>query len=331
MNKKKASAILSVALGGIMLTACASPDYRVKFSENWYLDTISDIQSSVQETLVYDVNFEPSANADNSSRAVLYGKGVYTTTLKSEYSETYQSDVYRYTTRLEIPVTFECKTSGEISEQFVDVVTSEVLFTSAMQGLKPISSIKTTNSHSPTIKDAPIDLSECYTHYNYTVEVNYNSDLSGKAVITDHLKETDEKTNPKTYNFEESNDNYSTVDNEQLLFALRGINKLSSQKFNVFNSAWGKSLLVNITANTAESDEFSFKRNGEDYKATIKYTPVNLQLAVENSGGAQTVWIANTTELNNNIYRNVILYMEMPIYYSFGSFQYKLVQADFIR
>ena len=326
MKKNKVSAILSVALGGIILTACTSPDYKVKFSENWYLDTSYTIRPSVQETLVYDVAFEALSNADTSSRAVIYGKGVYSTTLTSEYSETYGENVYRYTTNLEIPVTFECKTSGEISEKFTDVVTSEVLFTSAIQGLRPIYSKKTAISHSPTSVDSPVNLAGCYTYYNYTVEVNYNDDLSGKAVLTNHLKEDTQKT----YNFTQSDEKYSTLDNEQLLLALRGISNLSSQKFNVFNSSWGKSLLVNITANTSDSDEFTFKRNGEDYKATIKYTPVELQLGVENSGSTQTVWLANTTELNNNIYRNVILYMEMPVYYSLGTFQYKLTQANFI-
>ena len=327
MNKKKLSAILSVALGGIMLTSCTNPDYKVKFAENWYLDTTYDIQTSAQETLVYDVNFEPSSNSDTENLAVLYGKGVYTTVLKSEYSETHGGNIYRYSTRLEIPVTFECKASGEISEKFTDVVTSEVVFTSAMQGLKPISSTKTTESHSPTTNSSPTKLENCYTYYNYTLDVNYNDDLTGSAVTTNHLQ-NDEK---KTYTFEQADDKYSTVDNEQLLLAIRGISKLESQKFNVFNSSWKKSLLVNLTASTSESEEFKFKRNGEDFTATIKYTPIEIQLAVKNSGSIQKVWVANTTEINNNLHRNVILYMEMPIYYSYGTLQYKLVQADFIN
>ena len=326
MNKKKTSAILSIALGGIMLTACTSPDYKVKFSENWYLDTTYDIQSNVQETLVYDVNVEAGSNADSSSRAVLYGKGVYSTTLKSEYSQELNTNIYRYSTRLEIPVTFECKATGEISEKFEDVVTTEVLFTSATQGFKPISSTKTSVSHSPTSVDSPSTLEGCYTYYNYTVATVYNDDKTGTAVITNHLQDDAQKS----YSFKETDDKYSTLDNEQLLFALRGISKPASQKFNVFNSSWGKTLLVNLTAGTASSDEFSFKRNGEDFTATIKYTPIELQLGVKNSGSIQKVWVANTTELNNNLYRNVILYMEMPIYYSFGTLQYKLAQANFI-
>lgn len=327
MNKKKISAIFSVALSGILLSACTNPDYKVKFSENWYLDTTYDIQSTAQETLVYDVNFEESTSADTSSRAIIYGKGVYTTSLQTEYSETYGSYIYRYSTRLEIPVTYECKSTGEISEQFNDVVTTEVLFTSAMQGFKPISSTKTTISHSPTSTDEPSSLENCYVYYNYTVDVTYNDDNTGSAVLTNHLNENAQKT----YSFKEVDEKYSTIDNEQLLFALRGISKPSTQKFNVFNSSWGKSLLVNLTAGTSNSDEFTFTRNGESVTATIKYTPIELQLAVKNSGAVQTVWVANTTELNNNLYRNVILYMEMPIYYSFGTFQYKLTQANFIN
>ncbi len=326
MNKKKLCSLASVALGGVLFASCANINYKVKFSENWYLDTTYDIQSNAQETLVYDVHFEPSSNADTEHRAIVYDKGVYTTTLQSEYSEQYGGNIYRYTTRLEIPVTFECKATGEISEKFTDVVTSEVLFTSAMQGLKPISSTKTSISHSPTTIDEPTSLEGCYTHYHYTVDVTYDENLNGSGVLTNHLND-DAK---KNYAFESADEDYTTLDNEQLLLALRGISKLSAQKFSVFNSSWGKSLLVSLTATSSTSDEFTFKRNGENFKATINYTPVTLQLDVSNSGGAQTVWIANTTELNNNVYRNVILYMEMPVFYSYGSFQYKLSQATFM-
>lgn len=326
MKKQKLFSIASVAISGILLASCTSMNYKVKFSENWYLDTIYDIQPNAQETLVYDVHFEASANADTAHRAIVYDKGIYTTTLKSEYSEIHGGNIYRYTTRLEIPVTYECKATGEISEKFTDVVTSEVLFTSAMQGLKPISSTKTAISHSPTTVDEPTSLQGCYSYYNYTVDVTYDENSNGTGVLTNHLKENAKKN----YTFESADKDYTTLDNEQLLLAIRGISKISSQKFSVFNSSWGSSLLVSVTAESASSDEFTFKKNGEDFKATINYTPVTLKLDVSNSGGAQTVWIANTTELNNNVYRNVILYMEMPVFYSYGTFQYKLSQASFI-
>ena len=326
MNKKKLLSIGSIALGAVLLASCANTNYKVKFSENWYLDTTYDIRADATETLVYEVGFAAGANADTQYRALNYGKGTYTTTLKSEYSESEGAYIYRYTTKLEIPVSFECKTTGEISETMTDTVTSEVLFKSAMQGLKPISSTKTFVNHSPTTVDEPTALEQCYTYYHYTVDTTYDENLNGTSVQTNHLKD-DEKT---TTNFESANDDYSTLDNEQLLFAIRGINSLSSQKFNVYNNSWKVSQLVALTASSASSDEFTFKKGETETKATISYTPVTLKLDVGNSGAEQTVWVSSTTELNNNVYRNVILYMEMPLFYTYGTFEYKLVQANFI-
>ncbi len=326
MNKKKFLSIGSIALGAVLLASCGNINYKVKFSENWNLDTTQEIQANAVETLVYDVNFTGSSNADTQYRRLDYGKGSYVTTLKSEYSDAESAYIYRYTTKLEIPVTFECKSTGEVSETMTDTVTSEVLFKSAQQGLKPISSTKTVVSHSPTTVDQPTSLAECFVYYNYSVETTYDEDLSGTSVLTNHLKENAKATTK----FENADDDYNTLDNEQLLFAIRGITSLSSQKFNVYNASWRVSQLVALTASSADSDEFTFKKGETEFKATIEYVPVTLKLDVKNSGSEQTVWIAKTTELLNNVHRNVILHMEMPLSYTYGTLEYDLVQANFI-
>lgn len=326
MNKKKFLSIGSFALGAIFLTSCANTNYKVKFSENWYLDTTYDVQSTATETLVYDVTFDKGSNAETAYRAIYYDKGVYTTVLKAVFSETENGYIYSYTTNLEIPVSFECKATGEISEKFTDVVTAEVTFKSAKQGLKPLTSKKTIVSHSPTTIDQPTELTQCYSFYNYTVETTYDEDLNGTSVQTNHLK-GDEKI---TTNFESADEDYTTLDNEQLLFALRGMSAISSSKFNVYNNSWKTSQLVSVTADTASSEEFTFKKGETETKATISYLPVSLKLDVNDSGSEQSVWIAKMGELNNNVYRNVILRMEMPLFYTYGSLVYTLTQANFI-
>ena len=320
MNKKLLS-LGALILGVATFASCTNTNYKVGFNENWLLDTIAPATDGATETLKYTVEFEKGMNADNEFRSVSYGNGTYTTVLKAERSEDGNELLYRYTTTLEIPVSYKhFATGGELSEK--DVVKAEVLFHGKTNGLKPISSTKTIISHSPTTADQPQSLEGCYGYYNYTVTTVYNDDMSGKSTTIDHTKENKENT----VSFKPANEDYTTLDNEYLLLALRGISKLGSQKFNVFNNSWKSSQLVALTASATKSDEFEF--NGT--KRTVSFTPVTLKLDVKNSGSEQTVWIAETTDITNNVNRNVILYMEMPIYYSYGTLQYKLTEAQYM-
>lgn len=326
MQSKKKLALIAGLTGVMLFSACTSPSNKVKFNENWHLDTTFDIKANLSETLVYSVNFEASANADNEARGLRYNQGTYTTELVSEYSESLQAYVYRYSTTLSISGEHECKTTGEILN-FTDSVISEVFFTSAKQGLKPLSSKKTILSHTPTTTISPTELNMCYTKYNYSVETTYNEDFSGSSVQTVYYDDKDPVS--KTTAFTPKDEDYTTVDNEQLLLAIRGMNSYSS-KFNVYNNSWKRSQLVALSAGSETSEEFSFKMNGEDKKATIAYVPVTLGIQEKNSGSDQTVWIAKTTERTNNTYRNVILQFSVPLYSAYGTFTYKLVEANFI-
>lgn len=326
--KKKFLSVGAVALATMLLSSCVAPNNRVSFNENWHLDTTGSSSANLEEVLRYEVTFEAGSNAENEYRALLYGTGSYVTTLKTVYDEERASFLYRYTTELTIPVTYDCKASGEI-ETYTDVVTSEVLFTNAQTGLKPISSTKTYDMHSPTFNsnNEPTKIEDCFSYYNYTVNVNYNDDLTGVSEQIDH-KNNDEKTET---NFKPAKDDYTTVDNEQLLVAIRGIETLSSQKFNVYNSSWKKSLLVGLSVSTSTSDEFELKLGeNEPAKKTVSYTPVTMKFDVQDSGSEQTIWVANRTDVLNNTYRNVILYMEMPLYYSYGTLKYTLKEAKFM-
>jgi hypothetical protein len=178
-------------------------------------------------------------------------------------------------------------------------------------------------------------IEECYVKYNYTVETTYDEQLNGTSVQTIYYDAVDANTPAKephvtTTNFVARNDSYTTLDNEQLIFALRGISTFTSQKFNVYNNAWKRSQLVGLTAQAETSEEFSLKINGEDKKATIAYIPVSLGIQETNSGSSHTLWIAKTTERTNNAYRNVVLHFSIPLYSAYGTFNYNLVEANFI-
>ena len=328
MNKKKFLAFGATLMSVLLFASCTSPSKKVKFNENWYSDTTYDIKANAVETLTYSVSFEGSGSANTEYRALRYNPGVYTTTLTSEFSETLNAYVYRYATSLTISGEHECKTSGEI-KNFTDTVTSEVVFTSAMQGLKPISSTKSFSSHTPTIISAPTSIEQCYTKYDYTVQTTYDEALNGTSVQTVYKEGTDPTVT--TMNFTAKDEDYTTLDNEQLLFALRGMGNYAGQKFNVYNNAWKRSQLISLSASAETSDEFSIEINGVQKKATIAYTPVSLNMQEKNTGADQIIWIAKTSDRTNNTYRNVILNFTLPVNNAFGVFEYKLVKANFIQ
>lgn len=327
MNKKKLLALGATLMSAMLFASCTSPSKKVKFNENWYLDTTYDIKANVSETLTYTVSFEAGSAADTEYRALRYNQGVFTTTLVSEYSDALNSYVYRYSTSLQISGEHECKSTAEI-QAFTDTITSEVVFTSAMQGLKPISSTKTISSHTPTVISVPTSISECYTEYNYKVETNYDAALNGTSVQTIYQEDKDPKVT--TTEFTAKNEDYTTLDNEQLMFALRGMGSYSSQKFNVYNNSWKRSQLVNLEVAQEESEEFSFVMNGENKKVTLTYVPLSLGIQENDSGSPQTFLIAKTNDRTNNTYRNVVLKFSVPLYNAFGSLEYTLTNANFI-
>ncbi|MBR2340997.1 MAG: hypothetical protein IKA72_01130 [Clostridia bacterium] len=327
MNKKKLLALGATIMSAMLFASCTSPSKKVKFSENWYLDTTSSIKADVNETLTYAVTFEGKDNADTEYRALRYNPGVYTTTLVSEYSDELSTYVYRYTTSLEVSGEHECKTSGEI-QSFEDTVTSEVVFTSAMQGLKPISSVKTFSTHTPTVISQPTSIEQCYTKYDYKVETTYDEALNGTSVQT--LYKEGQEPQVTTTNFTARNEDYTTLDNEQVLFALRGMTSYSAQKFNVYNNSWKRSQLVGLSVSEEDSEEFSLEINGQSKKATISYVPLTIGIQENNSGSSQFVWIAKTTDRTNNTYRNVMLKFFLPVNNAYGTFEYTLTKANFI-
>ena len=151
-----------------------------------------------------------------------------------------------------MPITYKCYTDKQ-EETFNDVVTSEVWFKAATSALAPIKSFKTVASHSPTMDGEFTSFEDCFTYYNYTVETTYTDGKSGTCVMTDLTKT---ENNVKNFSFSERDDEYSTVDNEQLLLAIRAMESLSTCTLNVFNSAWGASLPVSISIGTADSQAF---------------------------------------------------------------------------
>lgn len=321
MKKKNLLTLASAALCAIVFASCSNASVTA-FSANWYANTtIGNIVEGTSETLTYSVTMkeEPAAGKP----AAYYTDGKYTTTLSTEIRDGEQ--VYSYQTALDISVQF--MVDGETSEKFKDSITSKVVFKNTQAGLQPVRSEKRVYSHSPS-SIAPKKLEDFCRLYQYGVEIEYKENCTkATSVYTDYSK-SEPIVNSKDFSI---SDKYSYLDNEQILFALRGVSFASSHQLQRNNStSTGTSTqLFKATPSAAESEEFEFEMNGTSAKRAIQYYPVALVLSDKNPGSTQTAWYAATTNNTSNTYRNVLLKLEAPLYYNLGTLVYTLKTANF--
>ena len=341
--KKKLLAGASLALSAVLLTACNTVNQKLEFNTNWALNTLIDTPISSVETLTYDVDFDAASFFQEEYYQVAYCKdiegnkklGVYETRLEGK------ADGYLYTTTLTLPVVY---TFGGASTLFEDTGTSTVEFRTAQKSLEPIKSTKRVVCHSP-VNAEPTKAEGCYVSYDYEVIIEYNADCTGGTMTqidysaAGTLYDKAAYPNGKTTNFEIDKETYSYLDNEQLLFALRGLSNTeisSAQKVNVYNASTKIVETVSVTPSSTDSEKFSFTINGTPIGDTpITYTPVSIStplpsiFASTNTGAAQELHYAQTVDPSLNTYRNVMLYMEVPVAYNIGSLTYKLKNAVF--
>ena len=314
MNRKSIFSCVALFLTASFLTACVNTSQKIIFSSNWQADNTVQ-QNELTETLEYDVTFE-KASPIYDDYTLDYTNGKYTTNLKTEQLD--GRTIYAYETKLEITAVYQF--GSDNSESVQDSVYSLVKFEKSDKALRPISSHKEVLSHSPANgADSP---DKCYELFHYSVDISYNENYSGETVIKD-LK------NPQS--FKVNTEKYTCLDNEQILFALRGVNPSlsSSLKFNVYSPYVNATQSVKATFATEEGMDFSFTRNGAAIKETIQYYPVSVVLNEQNSGATQTAWITKSTGVQSNTYRNVVLRLETPLSYNLGSLVYTLKSATF--
>ena len=127
-------------------------------------------------------------------------------------------------------------------------------------------------------------------------------------------------------------DKYTYLDNEQLLFALRGISQsTATASVSVYAPFSGVVQNVNLTYSPLQKEtEFEFQKGDTQIKQVINYYPVSMKINANLSGATQTAWIAETTSTHSNTFRNVMLQLETPLSYNLGSLIYKLKSANFI-
>ncbi len=330
MKMRKFLPAIALTLGFAVLTAgCAAGNKTVAFSPLWQQSNLTG-SDPIDETLTYKVNFEKGAGLANINYSFAYENGTYTTQLVSKTEGA--ATVYEYRTKFSIDVTYTF--NGVDSEPFTDSVETYAKFYGDGNLLKPIESSKTTVSHSPRSGREHASLTTCYSEFNQKVETKYNADGSGTCTVTDNtLKEN----NKSTANFTKD-EKYTCIDNETLLLAVRAIGaSTTSATVEVYNQVVNAMQKINISFVVPREDqetgdrEFSYKEmvDGEwkEVKKAISYREVNLSLKDKNPGTTQKAWIAQSNPIANT-YRNVLLRVEMPLAYDFGTLIYSLDSVD---
>lgn len=310
---KKLLSAITLTLCATTLTACASTSEKLAFKEYW-LENANVTPPTVLETLEYEVEFK-KASGLNDDYTVDYTEGVYTTKL------TLNEGVYRYETSLSIKVTY---TVDGQSDTKTDSIVSWVEF-KKNANLQPIKSHKEIVNHSP--RSGGVTIETCYEEYNYTVDTTYNENgLGGKSKIVNNITSTSDE---KTFTVE---DKYTCLDNEQLLFALRGLSQsTSTASVSVYAPFSGGMQSIKLAYDSLQKGtEFEFQKGKTQVKQVVNYYPISVKINAQLPGATQTVWIAETTDAKSNALRNVILRLETPLSYNLGSLIYKLKKANFI-
>ena len=321
MKKRQFTAAVSALLGATLLISSCSSGSAANFSANWHANTaINTVVEGTSETLVYNVT-QNVETATNSTYSVHYSGGTYTAALTTEQRD--GKLLYRYHTELSISVQYLF--DGQYSEPKTDKITSTVYFRSIQEGLAPVSSTKEVESRSPSGL-SPASLDSAYRDYHYSIQTDYNED--GTAATSVYTDLSTESGDTQTTEFS-IGDGYSYIDNEELLFALRGISYASAQQFQVYNASVRRVQNVRVSPSSSDSDEFEFSLGGQTSARAIEYYPLSISISESNPGATQTAWYAATTSASNNVYRNVMLRLETPISYNLGSLVYELQSAEF--
>lgn len=316
MKKLRFAGLLLAPL--VLLTACGGVNTGLAFQSNWYRNTaLGDLIENTYEALEYSV---ASSGGTAEGYSVDYS-GVYKTVLRNApiRLEEGEQGGYVYETELSLDVKFTV--NGQTGETLRDSVKTHVEFLSVGQSLRPVMSKREVVSHSPVV--SPESAAKAYTEQNFTYETRYDSALTTATVVLDDLKDAAEPTE-KTFDIKGKG---TYLDNEEILFALRGLTLSTALSFRTFNS-----LMESVdTASFRTADDckeiVDFEEDGVRKNETVDAVSVSLALS---TGQAHTlVYAKRAANDSRNDYRNVLLRMETPLSYSLGNLQYTLKAATF--
>ncbi len=332
--KKRFLAGAALLASIFLFSACTSTP-SISFSANWYRNTKSyGGLTGTSETLTYRVEFVPGTATGNFTAE--YDEGTYTTTLRdvtvsaSNPVEGVPNGFHGYLLQSEFSMTGRFFIRGEKGKDFTDSFTSKVWFLSTDESLRPVFSSKQVVSNIPLTGTGTPE--ESFAHYEYSYTAAYDEELT-KAVITQQDLFT-EGAEPRV--FERKIGGSGTfLDNEQLLFAMRGINLSDSFTIRTINpSSKDVTSVVPTEAASFETYRATFSLKAGDGEAETKEREIeaarfSFHYSASNPGQAQTAIFARCTNPDENLYRSAMLSLEIDALYSLGTFHYTLASAVF--
>ncbi len=330
MNLKKiAGAAGALLLAPIVLFSGCTSTPTLTLSANWYANTNNfGGLTGTSEQLSYSVTFKEED--ENADYRVNFDEGTYTTSLTSmniSYAEGNPIGYY-YETQYEITGRYFHK--GEKGADFTDTITSKIWFLGIADGLRPIRSEKTVTCHAP--RAVVTDPAEMSTLYRYSYVAEYNTDMSSTTITYTNLEAQETKPAETVLKLKKGG---TFLDNEQILFALRGLDMTSTFSFATVNPVKRQTATVHSSEAPTVSQftsNFSMKTgDGEAVKEsrTFDAMTVSISYGGSNGGRDQKLVYAKCVNPDANTYRNVLLHMETYGLSNLGTFSYDLQQAAF--
>lgn len=323
--KNKLLTILSLVLCASTVTACSSVDQTVVFTPYWNAN-INAAETELSQVFEYKVTLEKSSDSENKY-LLDYSNGKYVTKIETEKQKD-GSYLYKYSTNFTVDVTYTLNSGELTSYTSTDTVETTATFQLAQNRLRPHYSYKKIVGTTPLYDTKYEKIEDCYAKIDSTAETTYAEDgKSGETKTRNLLTNGTYKDATKKFSIKSK---YTYLDNEQWLFAIRGINpqENATAKVNAFAPFSNAMQSVSISFSAAKGEDFTFTKNGESVKSTIQYYPVTVGLNMgTNSGNKQTIWLASYKD--NPAYRNMMLRMEVPLHYSLGTIVYALESATF--
>ena len=315
--KKKRLAGLALLAPLLFLAGCGGTA-TLSFSPNWYFDNTTEYLGEKNEKLEYAVTF---VQTEGSALAARYENGSYTAELTAGTHASKQ--VYRYVTEFKISGTFG---NDADAYSFEDHMTSEVTFTRAEDGLRPIMSHKEVRA---TIPYRYPDNS--YDTYEFTYDVAYAEDLSSAEYSLDITAPASAKSDAPKTGTVKLDPNATVLDNEELAIALRGLDLGSANSllpFLTIDPQTQKAVQVRL-GSEALTTSASFTLNGEKIEGTIDAVRVTAQYNASQPGPMRKFVYAARKDENSKKYRNVLLSFEYDVMYNIGTMTYTLKNATF--
>ncbi len=324
----------AAALASLFLFAACSSTPSLALTANWYSNTKNYGEiTGTSESLTYTVKFVPNASYSGNVN-VEYEAGKLTMALRdinvsaSNPVENVPTGSHVYHLHSEYSMTGKFSYKGQQTDAFTDAFTSDVYFLGVADSLRPIYSSKRVESHIPFTGAEKLE--DVCVQYSYLYTAAYNDALTETTITQRDLASTDEAE----VTTRKLSGGGTFLDNEQILFAIRGLDLSASFTFRTVNPA-GKSTTSVYTPEAPSMEDytanFSMQVGSGEAKTvgTVKAARLKFGYNAANPGQTQTAVYARCTNPDENLYRNVLLHLEIDALYSLGTFHYDLSSAVF--